>query len=327
MDITKPELDQISKLFDLEPSDIPVPDITPHIKKSSVITNTGAINDYIIGAVTDYEWKDISPWYNSLKQTGYSGKIGLLVYNMSKDTLEEVVSRGIKVWSVGEPTNDGLFYKDRRQFNICVDRFYHLWMFLNNVSVNKLITTDIKDVVFQTNPMEIISGIEKDIIVTSESVLYKNEDWGRNNIQKSFGPVIYRKMSDRMIFNAGVIGGNARILKDLFLNIYLSCRGLPPYIEGGGGPDQAALNILLSLDSYQKQTEFLTMDKLLACQAGTTNDPRKNFELVTPVIPVLKENGVVYPDISGTEKLFSIVHQYDRVPEWKEYFERKFSDG
>lgn len=329
MDITKTELDQISKLFDLEPSDIPVPNITPHIKRKNIapVVSTGSINDFILGAVTDYEWEDISPWYNSLKKTGYSGNIALLVYNMSKETLEKVVERGIKVWAVGKPTETGLFYKNRNQFNICVDRFYHLWMFLNSIHTNRIICTDIKDVVFQSNPMLTVSSIEKDIIVTSESVLYEDEAWGRNNLQKSFGETIYKKMAANTIFNAGVIAGHGKTLSDMFLNIYLICAGRPPYIEGGGGPDQAALNVLLSMKIYAEQTEFMMLDRVFACQAGTTNDPTKSMNLITPVLPFLTEDGVVYPDLNGEHKIFPIVHQYDRVPEWKKYFEGKFKDG
>ena len=58
--------------------------------------------------------------------------------------------------------------------------------------------------------------------------------------------MVHEANKDNLIYNAGTISGKFDTMIDLFLNIYMVCQGTNPYIEGGGGPDQAALNVLLS---------------------------------------------------------------------------------
>ena len=61
-----------------------------------------------------------------------------------------------------------------------------------------------------------------------------------------------------------------------------------------------------------------------ACQAGTVADPNK-METFRPKLlepePIYKDN-IVY---TSTGKPFAIVHQYDRVPEWKDYISKKYN--
>jgi hypothetical protein len=62
-----------------------------------------------------------------------------------------------------------------------------------------------------------------------------------------------------------------------------------------------------------------------ACQLGTTADPSK-IDSFRPFLlepsPKLESDKVVTSE--GIE--YTIVHQYDRVPEWKKVIEAKYDD-
>jgi hypothetical protein len=231
------------------------------------------------------------------------------------------------------------FYKERGSFNICVDRFYHAWRFLSRKEhdIGFVVMTDVKDVIFQENPIKDLedrylrSLTDINFLVTTENIQYMCEPWGTNNMQQAYGDVLYEYMKENEIFNCGVLAGSGQAFIDMLLAIYLTAKGAGrDFIPGGGGPDQAALNILLSLEPYRSQTVFT---RNFAAQAGTTNDPAKieffRNNLVNQLhIPyfqttktLMRKSGVTTPQ--GDR--FPVVHQYDRVSEWNEYFKKLYT--
>ena len=188
-----------------------------------------------------------------------------------------------------------------------------------------IVSTDVKDVVFQSNPSEWLEKNmgDKKINVACESIKYKDEDWGNHNLFKSFGPLIHDHNKENPIYNAGTVSGDFDTMLDLFLNIYLLCNSATShYIEGGGGPDQAALNVLLNMKPYKDITKFSMSEDGWAAQLGTTGPQiaGKYSDRLLEKSPILVDNTVCTSN--GTP--FALVHQYDRVPEWKENIERKY---
>ena len=187
-------------------------------------------------------------------------------------------------------------------------------------------TTDVADVIFQTNPSDWLNVNNIDghqIISSGEGLKYKNEPWGINNINLSFGPVVSKGMEDKVIRNAGVIAGTHDAIRDLSINIFMSCRGAPLFVPGGGGPDQASYNFLLSLNSYGEIEKYTDHFDGWACQCGTVVDPNKIDSFRSNLVdcePVWDGEYAYNPD---GEK-YTIVHQYNRVPEWKEVIEKRY---
>lgn len=288
------------------------------------------MKDIVVGCITNYTYDKIAPWVNSLERSGFDGLKVMICYNIGYDVVEKLTERGFTVF--GFKRNDEakrLEYKDN--FNICLDRFSHIAYFFNKLENKEqyryVISTDVKDVIFQSNPstwLEENIG-DKDLNVASESIRYKDEAWGDNNLLLSFGPLIHDRNRENIIYNAGTIAGKFQPFVDLCDNIFLSCGGAPSSVPGGGGPDQAALNVLLNLGAYKNITNFAPSESGYAAQLGTTADPNKiaTFKpFLTEEQPFIDyETGEVK---TSTGKLFSIVHQYDRVPKLKEVIEKKF---
>ena len=284
------------------------------------------MKDIVVGFITGYDFDKIKPWVNSLDRSGFPGTKAMICYNVSYEVTEELVKRGYTV--LGFKKNDEkkrLEYKEN--FSIMVDRFLHLWHFLRQSKgeYRYIITTDVKDVVFQSNPStwleQNMQG--KKINAACESMYYKDEDWGTHNLLKSFGPLIHNVYKENLIFNAGVISGEFDTMLDVFLNIYMLCQGTSHYIEGGGGPDQAAWNILLGMETYHNVSRKTMSEEGWAAQLGTTGPQiaGKYASRLVEKSPILVDNTVCTSD--GTP--FAIVHQYDRVPGWKELIENKYA--
>lgn len=288
--------------------------------------------DLVIGAIDNYSFHHIKNWVNSLDRSGFKGTKALLCYNIGYSTAQELADRGYTILALQQDQHSKNFVYDTTNFNVVRERFLHMWYFLNRLE-NKsdyryLISTDVRDVIFQKNPSEWLENNllepHKKINVASESIRYKDEPWGRNNLYQSFGPVVYDELKDKYIYNCGTLSGQFSYMLDLFLHIYHTCLGAPAYVLGGGGADQAALNVLINSHPYKDVTRFTYANEAWAAQLGTTADPTKLNEF-RPFLkegpPILKD-GMVCTE-HGTP--FYLVHQYDRVPAWKTVIEEKYA--
>lgn len=275
------------------------------------------MKDLILGCITNYTFDKVANWVNSIEKSGFNGHKVAIVYNVGFDLVEELTKKNFTVVTFNrDDANKRFTY--RENFNIVVDRFYSSWKILSEIQdqVRYVIATDVRDVVFQYNPTEWLDKIShsefNSLIASTEGIRYKDEVWGNNNMKLSF-PFTHEYMLNKIIYNAGVMAGQAAKIKDLFLNIYMICANMPHTIPGGGGPDQAAYNVLLTMNQYQKTTKFTDAKDAWAAQLGTTADPNKINQYrphLTDLEPII-QNGEVF---NNEGRKYCIVHQYDRVP-------------
>ena len=266
----------------------------------------------IIGAFTNYKYNQLKPWVESIGQTGFKGDKVMVVGQTNDDTVVELVKQGFELIQMPNIPN----------MPIHVARFVAIYNYLkdNWKKYDYVITTDVKDIYFQTDPVEWLKKNlgDKKLVAGSESLKYKDEPWGNENLQQTYGPYIYGLFKDNEIYNVGTIGGKSEYVKDLVFNIFSNAVNRPIPIV-----DQAVYNVLIQTQPYKDVTFFAKQSDGWACQAGTTVDPRKieSFRpLLTEKEPTF-ENGIVKTSKGDT---FCIVHQYDRVPEWKKFVMEKF---
>jgi hypothetical protein len=279
--------------------------------------------DLIIGSFTNYDWNKIKYWVNSIAASGFTGDKAMLIYNCEIQTAQALSERGFKIMAFNQDRNTGHLFFDG-QLIIVVERFFHLWQFMDQLIKDNdyryVIHTDVKDVVFQTNPSEWLTANMGDakILASSESLQYQHEPWGNDNMARSF-PWVYPTVKDKPIWNCGVQAGVPSVMKDLWINIYLLCKG-----NTVPNPDQAAYNVLLNLEPYKSITKFASSEDGWACQAGTTIDPAKiagfKQHLLEPQ-PVWDGNYAT----TSTGIRHAVLHQYDRIPNWKPIVEARYS--
>ena len=279
------------------------------------------MKDLIVGCATNYDWSKLKYWVNSINRSGFEGDKVLILMNCDKDTVKKISDSGFSIIAFNQDTDGNLTYESSMMVH--VERFFHIYQLLKDNLYRYVITTDVKDVVFQQNPsiwLEDNFTDSDDLIFSSESMKYKDEPWGNQNLMETFGPQIYEDFKNNTIFNVGVLAGRGYAMRDLMMNIFASCLHRPIKIC-----DQSTFNFLISRHPYLKSSIYSTSEDGWACQLGTTADPSK----IDQFRPFLLEPS---PKLEGDKVLtsegieYTIVHQYDRVPEWKKVIEAKYDD-
>ena len=264
----------------------------------------------IIGGFTNYGINQLKPWVLSAKEVTSDNDVVLVAGNTTEETLQWLANQGVIVVPMAQANG----------IPIHVLRFLSIYEYLrkNWAKYRFVVTTDVKDVYFQKDPFEIMHGLNvtgSKLVVASEGLKYKDEPWGDDNLKQSYGPYVYELFKNNTIYNVGTFGGVSEYVKDMVFNIFTNAINRPIPIC-----DQAVFNVLVNTQPFK---DACVRTDYWACEAGTVADPSKieqfrpNLECYEPVF----EDGVV---MTHDRYVFPIVHQYDRVPEWKKFVQEKY---
>ena len=278
------------------------------------------MRNLIIGGCSGYNINQIKPWVLSINEHISECDKVLCVDKLTDQTKHWLVEQGFTLVDI--PKNINL--------PIHVLRFFSIYDYLkdNWRKYDYVVTTDVKDVIFQANPfpyVEKMFWLDYNLIAGSESLKYKDEPWGDDNLKSAYGEYVYNLYKDKTIYNVGTIGGSAELVKDLIFNIFTNAINRPIFIV-----DQAVYNVLIQTEPFYSQIFFANQSDAWAVQAGTTADPSK-IDFFRPNLleaePIF-EDGLVKTGQNGRDckkgTPFIIVHQYDRVPEWKRHIYAKY---
>lgn len=266
--------------------------------------------DLIIGVCSNFSYNHVKPWVKSAKDCGFEGDVVLVTIDMNEDDNKRIEQDGIIV----------IRAKKQGNMMIHMERFYHIHNFLNThrQDYNWVISTDVRDVIFQRNPSEFLELLPKDVISSGEAIRIKDEHWNRDNIIKNFGEYFYDEIKDREVQCVGVLAGNAWAMKDLAFYIYQMSLNRPDWVA-----DQAAYNMIIHHAPWKQLTQFTSLQHAWAINGHVTNyepDMARFEPFLMEPRPRL-ENDLVVNDAGEP---FYIVHQYDRVREWKKVVEQKY---
>lgn len=271
-----------------------------------------AKKNLIISAFTGYSFEQLKPYVYSIRDLHLDVDLVMAIGNTDMATRAKLETLGWNLIKV--PT--------LKEVPIHVSRFLPMYDYLatNSNQYNFVVSTDVKDVIFQRNPFEWLSNNlgDKKLVAGSEALKYKDEPWGDDNLKTTYGGYVYDRFKDNPIYNVGTLGGESEYMCDLFFNLFYNSIGRPIPIV-----DQAVFNVMIQTQPYRDRVLFAEQRSGWACQAGTVVDPTKmNYfrpNLLEPE-PVWQDNKV----LTSKGEEFVIVHQYDRVPEWREHYARKY---
>jgi hypothetical protein len=281
--------------------------------------------DIVITSASGYTFTQLLVWLNSLERSGFAGECVVIVGNRQDDVVAQLEARRCTVVQ-RESLLDAAGKRERSVFvdsDMSVERFFLFWLVLQQRSVidtRYVIAVDVRDAFFQLNPAEWLAAhlSDKRLVVSSEAMTFQDQPWNRENLRQAFDEHVFRYMHDQVVWNCGTVAGELSFFRDLALNVFLSCIGRNvPY------SDQASLNVLLSLEAYREHVLFDTGDLGWACQAGTMTADGRGAELSYRFrgAEPLFDGDAVFTS-RGTP--YCVVHQYDRVPRWKDHFEQKY---
>lgn len=278
------------------------------------------MRDVVIGASSGLDWDTLRYWANSLEQSGFAGDKVIILMNCDRRTVREFMDRDFVV--VGFEENDHGDYVHESALVPHVERFIHVHDYVRrNGPFRWVITTDVRDVVFQQDPVvwldQHMGG--HDWVFASEGVRYQHETWGDQNLRETFGEYVYDIMKNNEIFNVGVLAGRSDAMQALCLNLFYHAMNRPISIC-----DQAVFNFLISQKPYVDRALYTRSCQAWACQAGTTADPRRLPQLRHHVMDQLPQlHGDTVVNTQGWP--YCIVHQYDRVPAWHAELVKKYA--
>ena len=100
------------------------------------------MKDLVISAIANYLPEKIKIYVESLNECGFDGDKIMICYNLPNETIEYLSAKG---WEC---------YGAELQGHPHMKRLVDMWWFLQNDERewNHIITTDVRDIVWQTNP-------------------------------------------------------------------------------------------------------------------------------------------------------------------------------
>ena len=272
--------------------------------------------DLIIGAFSNYGYDVVKPWIESINQTTFDGDKVIITINTSEETNQKIRDAG---FTVVPKKSDG-----KMMFHM--ERFLHLFNYLkdNKFDYRYVVTTDVRDVIFQSNPIEwleenAIGFGDKQLVASSEAILIKNESWNRENIFKCFGETFYENIKESEVLCVGTLAGTGIAICDLCGLLFQLSINRADWVA-----DQAAYNFLMRMYPYNLNTHVANLEDGWAVNAHVTNRESQYAEFGPHLLeerPIF-EDGLVKD--AKTKRPFAIVHQYDRVRAWKKFYEEKF---
>lgn len=259
------------------------------------------MNDLVICAIANYTKDKIYPYVKSLNDSGFAGDKIMITYNVPHSTIEYLINEG---WECYENTLSGHPH---------MQRLIDIWWFLENDkrTWNYILTTDVRDIIFQTNPFSwMFKNLKTPILIVSECVTYENEPWGNKNVHEGYGELFWEWIKTSTIGNVGTIAGKYDEVKNLLmLNWLVSQAGNVVHYT-----DQSSLNLVINnsliKDKIDLNTEFCFL-------GGTLDNPNR---IVNKKI-VVKEDKL----INANSEPFPLIHQYDRDAQLSTLIRKKYT--
>ncbi len=258
------------------------------------------MNNLLLSATHNLNLSILKPYIDSLESCGYMGDKIMFMYNSDDEVSNYLNSKG---WVV---------YFRETKTKVHMDRFFDMYSILEETKkqYDYVITTDCRDVIFQTNPIDYLNkNLKNKLLISGENHLYKDEIWNGQNLIDGFKHEIYlKKHLNCLVCNVGIIAGRQNEMKDLLLFIYLISQSgnLETYT------DQSSFNLIVHNELIKDKIQIETKETNWALQAATLYS---NYEIK------IKNNLIMCGD-----EPFVIIHQYDRNKTIVEFFKKIYNE-
>lgn len=271
----------------------------------------------LIGSIKHCNRDRIDNWVKSAIKNSKCEIVLLVLDTIIPESIKELEFNGVKI--IHTPT------KDSSDVNICKwERHIKVREYLKSLDENDVVLlTDTLDVVFQKDPFEWFKqNAKKDIVLTSEGILHVDEPWNMRSILEDHNEFV-DEIKQQEVINSGVMIGKVKPISSILLHTYMSTKGLNP-----SSADQPALNVILLSSFIKDQIQIINSDDnfVIHCAvAGPTSlfhswGFSKNYKYG---LPILKNDEIIN---EKTNEPFCLVHQYNRVEEWNQFFINKYQN-
>lgn len=201
-------------------------------------------------------------------------------------------------------------------------RLYHISEYIKTTDIDLFLATDVFDVLFQGDPFLKFDLENYDLFVSNEGIMLREEPWNTDVINRCF-PGQISLCINKEITCSGVIGGKRNELSYLFDRMFKMTEEAE---NGHNVRDQAALILMMAKNEIERLKVFSVDDAwAMHCQSSGPTQFFESWGLKRNLssrygIPKLVGNKIYTED----DKLYDIVHQFNRVPEWNKILTEKY---
>ena len=189
---------------------------------------------HVIGAVDKFPWDRAALWFESIRDKAPSASIHCVYYNLLPEVVVEYQRHGV------------LMHPGRRTAShVTTQRFEDIAVLAESLD-GYTIATDVRDVVFQSDPEPELLWLlcDAEIVVQEEPQGFRDGHfWCEQNMRAAF-PAVAGRMLDFPMVSAGMVAGEGKAVARLCASVYELCMTVPQ----ADHPDQAALNVVLRLN-------------------------------------------------------------------------------
>jgi hypothetical protein len=250
------------------------------------------MSDLICGLCWGYGPQHLQAWLGSIKASGYSGEVLVMLGVDDKETGDYLRAKGVHTVAFDPSVLRG---RSRLRHEIAdhtlsgtemrPSRWYVRWTLIKERLIDRrflllaqaiekfcrdygwnprfLLCTDVRDVVFQRNPsdwMEQNLQSGEDYLLAEEPTHF-GQSWHRRNFVRSYGVELFWRVADRTPINAGVVAGRYRAVLELMLADYL-------VNSTKAGADQAALNLMMTFEAWRTRAKICSWNDDWALHAA-----------------------------------------------------------
>lgn len=201
-------------------------------------------------------------------------------------------------------------------------RLYHISEYIKTTDIDLFLATDVFDVLFQGDPFLKFDLENYDLFVSNEGIMLREEPWNTDVINRCF-PGQISLCINKEITCSGVIGGKRNELSYLFDRMFKMTEEAE---NGHNVRDQAALILMMAKNEIERLKVFSVDDAwAMHCQSSGPTQFFESWGLKRNLssrygIPKLVGDKIYTED----DKLYDIVHQFNRVPEWNKILTEKY---
>lgn len=274
--------------------------------------------DLILGYIHGYQWPQLAPFVNSLRDTDFNGDICFFASGTDDQTSQIIREAGIQLVDVPNPR-----FKLRRKISklwwlfrlapqplrapllksladLLVLRYILFIEFLrqHESDYHRVLITDIRDVIFQKNPFANAPAAGIHFFEEANGRTIASEPKNSKWIRRSFGRKIHDEYADKPIVCFGTIMGTVAGMVD-FLNFWLaivaSARSIKPCV------DQGAFNVAAQRYPRQRYETHKNGESLV-----------QTMSIMSLADLIIDANGCV---TNQAGEIVALLHQFDRHPE------------
>ncbi len=266
----------------------------------------------LIGAVTNYIWDDIAPFFNSYMQAGFENcDCVMFTGNMSEATLDKMRSCGVDVRPIPEECLNG----DYLNGIIVFYRFKLFYDFINErrSDYDMVLTADIRDVFFQRDLFKLCDASKPFLGIALEDKLIGECPFNTTWIRNGYDEETYRAIKDKNAICMGTIWGTcSEFLRFIGEIIHELETGKA---AGKIVNDQGSGNVILHTSGK--------FDDVMLPSANDDGCVMTIGETDSKALHTDSSGNV----LNGKGQIAAVIHQYDRQPAILDIVVKKYTSG